>query len=218
MRVVVASGHMTDGADRSSPRFPEASVDRVHKEVGRQFVRWGVGAGDLVHLRRRAWRRPDRRRRRPGLRCHDPTLPRAAARRVHLAIGRARGTDWHNGSSRSNHEATCVNSTRIRQQRCVRRSQRVDDRSGTRARGDGWPPRVDRVGRRRSRTASGGAAHMASLAAKQRLSMYTIDPTPRSSADRQWAPGPKKLLALDGGGIRGILTLGILVGDRVAAP
>jgi patatin-like phospholipase len=37
-----------------------------------------------------------------------------------------------------------------------------------------------------------------------------IDPTPRAYEARQAADGPKRLLALDGGGIRGVLTLSIL--------
>jgi len=37
-----------------------------------------------------------------------------------------------------------------------------------------------------------------------------IDPTPRDYEARQTTPGPKKLLALDGGGIRGVLCLEIL--------
>jgi patatin-like phospholipase len=37
-----------------------------------------------------------------------------------------------------------------------------------------------------------------------------IDPTPRAYEARQSADGPKRLLALDGGGIRGVLTLAIL--------
>jgi hypothetical protein len=48
MQVVLASGHMTDAAGRPAPRFPEASVGRVRKEIARQLQRWNVGADDVV--------------------------------------------------------------------------------------------------------------------------------------------------------------------------
>jgi len=56
----------------------------------------------------------------------------------------------------------------------------------------------------------GGTADLAERAASAGIPVFGIDPSPRPSATRQWAPGPKKLLALDGGGIRGVLSLGIL--------
>jgi hypothetical protein len=56
----------------------------------------------------------------------------------------------------------------------------------------------------------GGTAHFAERAVAARLRLIGIDPTPSGAADRQWADGPKKMLSLDGGGIRGALSLAIL--------
>jgi predicted acylesterase/phospholipase RssA len=38
-----------------------------------------------------------------------------------------------------------------------------------------------------------------------------VDPVPRAYAYRQWSPGPKRILSLDGGGLRGVITLEILL-------
>ena len=56
----------------------------------------------------------------------------------------------------------------------------------------------------------GGTADLARRVVEAGFHLVGIDPSPSGSADRQWADGPKKLLALDGGGIRGVVTLGIL--------
>lgn len=51
-KVVVASGHMTDAADRvakgRAERFPESKVGAVREKVTAQLDKWGIGAGDLA--------------------------------------------------------------------------------------------------------------------------------------------------------------------------
>jgi predicted acylesterase/phospholipase RssA len=209
MQVVVASGHMTDSAGRSAARFPEASVERVRKEIARQLRRWNVGSGDLVVCGGA---------RGSDLIAAEEGLAAGASVRVCLALPREEflsrsvelaGTDWRqrfddverrSDVRQLDVDAGNSNIFAVANEWMIDQTLALDasDRHALIV-WDGQEP--DGVG---------GTAHMATLAASHRLPMYTIDPTPRPSADRQWSPGPKKLLALDGGGIRGILTLGIL--------
>jgi hypothetical protein len=63
----------------------------------------------------------------------------------------------------------------------------------------------------RSGDGSGGTADvMRSCARGRSARVRIVDPTPRRYEARQTALGPKRLLALDGGGVRGMLTLGVL--------
>jgi uncharacterized protein len=214
MRMVVASGHMTDAADRKTPRFPESSVTRVRQETARQLARWQVGPGDLVICGGA---------RGTDLIVAEEGLARGASVRLCLSLPRDEfitrsvelaGTDW----------LQRFESIESRSQ--VRQLDADPASSDVFAATNEWMidqvrPHDEEDKKRHQRHAlivwdggepdgHGGAAHMANLAAKADIPMYGIDPTPRASADRQWAPGPKKLLSLDGGGIRGILTLGIL--------
>ena len=200
---------MTDSTGRSAARFPEASVGRVRKEIARQLHRWSVGSGDVVVCGGA---------RGADLIAAEEGLALGASIRLCLALPRQEfvsrsvevaGTDWlqrfESVESRSDvHQLDAdpgtTNIFAVANQWMIDQSLALDasDRRALIV-WDGNEP--DGVG---------GTAHMASLAASHHLPMYTIDPTPRPSADRQWAPGPKTLLSLDGGGIRGILTLGIL--------
>lgn len=209
MQVVLASGHMTDSAGRSDARFPETSVGRVRKEIARQLQRWDVGAGDVVVCGGA---------RGTDLIAAEEGLALGASIRLCLALPRVEflsrsvelaGTDWlerfESVESRSDvqqldADPATTDIFAVANQWMIDQTLALDASSRhALIVWDGREP--DGVG---------GTAHMASLAASHHVPMYTIDPTPRPSADRQWSPGPKRLLSLDGGGIRGILTLGIL--------
>ena len=47
-QVVIATGHVTDRADRKEPRFPESAVPRVEQEVANILRSWRVGPDDLL--------------------------------------------------------------------------------------------------------------------------------------------------------------------------
>lgn len=46
--VVLATGHMTDLADRSTPRFPESAVPGVEAAIEQTLAEWGVGESALL--------------------------------------------------------------------------------------------------------------------------------------------------------------------------
>ena len=183
MQVVLASGHMTDSAGRSAVRFPEASVDRVRKEITRQLQRWNVGAGDLIVCGGA---------RGTDLIAAEEGLALGASVRLCLALPRAEfvsrsvelaDTDWlqrfESVERRSDVHQLDVdpgtaNIFAIANQWMVDQTLALDaaDRHALIV-WDGKEP-----------DGRGGSAHMASLAAKHHLPMYTIDPTPRRSADR----------------------------------
>jgi predicted acylesterase/phospholipase RssA len=209
MRAVVLSGHVTDEPGRAV-RFPPSTVTRVRAEIARQLSRWSIGPGDLVIT--------------GGARGADligaeEALRRGALVHLYLALPRdeflARSVDAGEGDWRSRFLA--VESRAHLDELDVGPSTRrfekanewmIDVLTELDVEPEGKYALIVWDGM--ASAGHGGASHMAKLAATRRIPMYTIDPSPRPSADRQWAARPKKLLALDGGGIRGILALEIL--------
>ncbi|MEY2522357.1 MAG: hypothetical protein QOJ66_922 [Ilumatobacteraceae bacterium] len=183
MQVVLASGHMTDGGDRSAARFPEASVGRVRKEIARQLRRWNVGSGDLVICGGA---------RGADLIAAEEALVLGASTRLCLALPREEflsrsvelaGTDWlqrfeavevRSDVRQLDVDAANSNVFAVANQWMIDQTLALDA-SGRYALivWDGNEP--DGVG---------GTADMASLAASNHLPMYTIDPTPRPCDDR----------------------------------
>jgi len=211
VNVVIASGHLTDGPGRATVRFPEHSVPRVRAEIRRQLRNWGVGPGDVLICG--GGRGGD-------LLAAEEALALKASVRLCLALPREEfvarsvelaGTDWV-----ARFEAVAAASDVQIQ------DPPVEDGHVFEAAND-WMIRLalgmDATDRHalvvwdgEDAEHPGGAADLAERAATARIPQYGIDPTPRRSANRQWAPGPKKVLTLDGGGIRGVLSLGILAG------
>jgi hypothetical protein len=208
-RAVVASGHMVDAPDRPRPRFPQREVPRVSAAISAAFDSWNVGAGTT--LISGAARGAD-------LIAAEQALERSA--RVHIVLAMPReeferrsvdlpGTDWaarfrrvleraevevldgpHDDGAFGRANARMIHIAReLDQSPCaviVWNGQEGDGPGGTR-------DFVRRLGY------TGPDAHVC-----------VIDPTPRVYEARQEPGTPKKLLALDGGGIRGVLSLEIL--------
>lgn len=209
VKVVLASGHLTDGPGRTAPRFPESSVVRIRAEIRRQLEDWGLGAGDLLICG--GGRGGD-------LLAAEQALELKASVRLCLALPREQfvarsvalpGTDW---LARFDKVASASD---VRVQEPPAAPDRVFEAANDWMVSDAREAGASEVyalvvwdgqGSRRP----GGAADFAHRAAMAGITLYGIDPTPRLSATRQWAEGPKKVLSLDGGGIRGALSLGIL--------
>lgn len=207
--VVVVSGHMVDAPDRPHPRFPLDQVPRVTEAVRRAFDEWAVGAHTTV-LTGGA--------RGTDIIAAEEARSRGARIRLILALPPTEferrsvalpGTDWlerfrallegadveviadaaeSDVFARTN--ARLVELARASDlQPCalvVWDGQEGDGPSGTR-------DLISRLGY------EGPHDHI-----------RVIDPTRRAYEARQAPDGPKKLLALDGGGIRGTLTIEIL--------
>jgi predicted acylesterase/phospholipase RssA len=213
MRIVVVSGHMTDQPDRTTPRFPESTVWRVRLETRRQFTRWGITAGDVLICggARGADLIAADEARRLGAKVRlvlaepeETFVPHSVAGAAPAWVDAFRSVREHADvvvidppGDGSIHEA--ANRRILDDAMVLDPAERFGLLVWNGATGDG----------------PGGTADMAAEMKRQNMERYGIDPQPRRSADRQWQPGHKKLLALDGGGIRGILSLGIL--DHIEA-
>jgi hypothetical protein len=213
-RVVIASGHMVDGPDRSRPRFPPDQVDRVTREIGSALRGWGVGPRTTLVT--------------GGARGADIIAAEESlslGSRVLLCLARAPesferesvqlpGTDW------SDRFRALLGRAEVR----VLRDEIPDAPAGPEVfeRANVWmldvaksmdeAPHVIVVWNGEEGDGPGGTRDFVRRLGIEQPGprVRVIDPTRRRYEPRQ-SPGPvKKLLALDGGGIRGVLTLEIL--------
>lgn len=208
-RAVVVSGHMVDTPDRPRPRFPPDQVPRVSAAISSALSGWEVGSGTTLITG--AARGAD-------IIAAEAALARSARVRVVLALPQEEferqsvalpGTDWVDRfrSVLERAEVEVIDGP-------------YDDGTFARAnarmiqvaRGLDESPYAVVVWNGEEGDGPGGTRDFV-----QRLG-YTgpdehvcvIDPTRREYEARQKPGGPKKLLALDGGGIRGVLSLEIL--------
>jgi hypothetical protein len=211
--IVAVSGHMVDAPNRETPRFPPGQVERVGREVEEAFDAWAVGAGTTVlsggargadilaaeaGLRRGAQVRlclalpPEEfEQRSVALPDSDWTARfRSLLQRSEVEVlpSATSGGDGNDVFARTNARLVEIarSVSRTPHALLVWNGQRGDGPGGT-------ADFVSRLGY----TSPGPGVHV-------------IDPTARRYEHRQSTPGPKKLLALDGGGIRGVLSLEVL--------
>ena len=214
-KVLLVSGHMIDKPDRESPRFPPSEVPRVTRQVEAALREWGVGPETTVicGAARGADLIAAERAHALGARI-KLVLARPADDHVEKSVDLP-GTDW---AQRFRHMLTISD---------------VQELSGTAE--DVYGAANDRMielGRETARRESAellvlliwngrtgdGEGGTRDVVAKLGFAgpgphVRVIDPTPRAYESRQFAEGPKRLLSLDGGGIRGVITLEVL--DRI---
>ena len=212
--VLIASGHMIDTPDRPTPRFPPTEVPRVATAIGRIFDEWGVAAGTTLVC--------------GGARGADILAAEAALVRdasvilclplpldefIEESVALANDRSWvdrlhavlelsevrppHDLGGRADSEGVFELN-----------NSRMIELANAMASG---APHVLGVWDGGLGDGPGGTADVMRRCASDRAErIRVIDPTPRRYVARQSALGPKKLLALDGGGIRGMLSLGVL--------
>jgi uncharacterized protein len=213
--VVVVSGHMVDAPDRPAPRFPASEVARVTDEVVGALERWSVGEKTTVVC--------------GGARGADIIVAEQARLRgaqivLCLALPPDEFVDRSVAlpdSDWAERFAALLVDADVR----VLGNERGYDRSGddvfaqtnawiidvARARAD-QPPHAVIVWDGHAGDGPGGTRDFV-----RRLGHHgpdpritVIDPVPRAYRSKETAQAPKRLLALDGGGIRGVLSLRIL--------
>jgi predicted patatin/cPLA2 family phospholipase len=211
MRVVATSGHMIDAPRRAEPRFPPEAEPRVTAAVAAAL---DVGPDDVVITQ--------------GARGSDLIVAEHALNRgarVQMLLAQEPGAF---------RAASVGTAWAARFDAVVARAERVavlpDQPAGGSpyAAANAWvldesarlagaaSPEAFVVWDREEGDGAGGTAHFARLAREAGLALTAVVPreawrTPnRPYWERQWAPGPKRLLALDGGGIRGLITLEVL--------
>jgi uncharacterized protein len=216
-RVVVASGHLTDEPDRPNSRFPPQAEKRVTTAIRDVLAGWDLGPRDLVI---------SQGARGADLIVAEQALERGAQVAVLLAKPAAEFTEGsvELGASRW--------PERFRQ--VLDRAQRVDvlpagdpgekpyartNRwaldEAVRAAAPGTPDALV-VWDGTPGDGGGGTGDFVDLARERGLPLTVIDPKQAWRApnvpywERQTAPGPKRMLSLDGGGIRGVLALEVL--------
>ncbi len=220
-RVVLATGHMVDRPDRDTPRFPDDQVLRVTAEVQAALEAWQVGPDSTVVC--------------GGARGADLIVAEEAhARGARLILCLAlppdefirrsvdiTGTDWV---------------ARFERMAGLSEIRVLDDAEGSGpgdvfSRANAWMVDVARsldesphaivVWNGRNGSGAGGTADMV-----RRLGVRgpdprvrVVDPTRRAYEARQDLTRPKRMLSLDGGGMRGMLSLQVLttIEDRLRA-
>lgn len=221
-QVIVEGGHMVDAPDRPVPRFPPEAERRIAAAIDKTLGRWDVGPSSVVLTQ--------------GARGTDILVAESALRkgaRVQLFLAlppedfetrsvALPGSQWSErfrillDRCDVTVQAEVIGAPPTGENPFARNNRWVLDEAARLSEQEKVPVRALVVWDQSLADGAGGTADFAAEAARRGADLQVIDPrqTWRSPNipywERQWPGERKRLLALDGGGIRGIITLEIL--------
>jgi nucleotide-binding universal stress UspA family protein len=217
-QVVVESGHRVDSPNRAEPRFPPEAEGRVKAALAGVLDRWGVGPGSVVLTQ--------------GARGADILVAELARDRgadvrmllalpsrefVRRSVELPRST-WARRFAElmAAFPPEVLDPPSLGDEPFARNNERVLDEAAALAETHGVPLRAVVVWDGQAEEGPGGTAEFLRAARARDADVVVAEPraTWRTGNvpywERQRAAGPKRLLALDGGGVRGIITLELL--------
>lgn len=221
--ILVYGGHLTDAPDRPEARFPEAKAKAVRRWIDAHLERWRAGPG---------WLAIGGAARGADLLIVEACLARGMDVAMHLALPvdeyRARSVrggdpeaEWEERFRRLVEAHGARVQVLIMPEGIARPDEHVFEASNRwiaeSARARGPRAAIHALAVWDERPGTGGPGGTADLVDRMREFEVTIvnplllDTDPYAlRRHRLAAPGPKRILALDGGGMRGALTLGFL--------